>query len=320
MSHLVSIVIPVKNGREFLDEVLEKVINQETDFTYEVLVIDSGSTDGSLEIARNYDAVTVIEIPPATFNHGLTRNLGVEKSTGEFIAFITQDATPVDRFWLQNLVAPLREQPEVAGVFGKHLARPGCDPIVASDIENHFDQSIARERAFWRKDAGYEQNKNLYVFFSNNNSCIRRAVWEKIPFREVEMSEDQWWAQDMIEQGYVKCYEPTAMVYHSHSYSPMEWFHRQFDEYRAYSKLGLVQKNSKRSAIKAIVKLSLNDVKRIKLASDLSWPEKMYWAGRRAFCNLGTVSGQFVGVRHEQSMVKALQNLLSQQSQKINAK
>ncbi|MGL6337900.1 MAG: glycosyltransferase family 2 protein, partial [Waterburya sp.] len=106
MAYLASVVIPVKNGDEFLDEVLQQVLSQKTDFAYEVIVIDSGSTDRSLEIIKNYD-VNLIQIDAKKFNHGLTRNLGVQKSSGEFIAFVTQDATPVNDQWLQNLVMPL---------------------------------------------------------------------------------------------------------------------------------------------------------------------------------------------------------------------
>lgn len=319
MTYLASIVIPVKNGEEFLDEVLRQVMSQKTDFSYEVIVIDSGSVDTSLDIIKRYD-VALIQINPKEFNHGLTRNLGVEKSSGEFIAFITQDATPANDRWLQNLVAPLRENPEVAGVFGKHLARLNCDPIVDLNLQDHFDRSISLDRAFWRKDEGYEQQKNLYVFFSNNNSCIRRKIWEQIAFREVEMSEDQWWAQDILERGYVKCYEPTALVYHSHTYTPIEWFNRQFDEYRAYSKLGLVKKTSIKSAIKATISLSVGDVKRITQNSGLTVLKKIYWSTRRVLSNIGIVSGQFVGTRHNHRIVKASQNFFSEQSQKINKK
>lgn len=319
MAYLASVVIPVKNGDEFLDEVLQQVLSQKTDFAYEVIVIDSGSTDRSLEIIKNYD-VNLIQIDAKKFNHGLTRNLGVQKSSGEFIAFVTQDATPVNDQWLQNLVMPLKENSEVAGVFGKHLARPNCDPIVDINLQDHFDRGISRTRKFWRKDKDYEQQKNLYVFFSNNNSCIRRKIWEKIPFREVEMSEDQWWAQDILEHGYVKCYEPSALVYHSHTYTTWGWFKRQFDEYRAYSKLALVEKVSTKSAIKLIISRSINDVKRIVRASDLSNWHKIYWSIRRLSINIGIGLGQFLGVRHDLRFINAGQNFFSEQSQNIKKK
>lgn len=107
----VSVVIPVKNGAEYIDEVLQSVFSQTCNFDYEVIVIDSGSTDRSLEILKEYD-VKLIQIKPEKFNHGLTRNFGVENSQGKFIAFLTQDATPVNDRWLQNIVDPFLENPD----------------------------------------------------------------------------------------------------------------------------------------------------------------------------------------------------------------
>lgn len=319
MRPLVSVVIPVKNGQDFLHEVLEAIFSQKTDFSYEVIVIDSGSTDSSLDIIRRCDA-NLIQISPADFNHGLTRNLGVESSRGDFIAFVTQDATPANKSWLQSLVSPLREDESIAGVFGKHLAREDCDPIVAFNLQYHFDQAISLTRKCWVKDEQYEEDKNLYVFFSNNNSCIRRSVWEKIPFRDVEMSEDQWWAQDVLENGYVKCYEPAALVYHSHNYSAIEWFQRQFDEYRAYSKLRLVQKPSVAGSLKTFFKLFLGDAKRIIGNKSLSTKNKCYWTLQRFLVDAGMILGQFVGARHESRLAQGWQFFLSQQSRKINVK
>ena len=86
-----SVVIPVKNGARWLAEVLGAVAGEHPD---EVLVIDSGSADDSVAIARAAGA-TLLEIPAAEFGHGRTRNLALEHTSGELIAYITQDATPV---------------------------------------------------------------------------------------------------------------------------------------------------------------------------------------------------------------------------------
>jgi glycosyltransferase involved in cell wall biosynthesis len=314
MLNLVSVVIPVKNGGDYLDEVLASVMSQKTDFNYEVIIIDSGSRDTSLDIINKYD-VKLITIPAAEFNHGLTRNLGVEKSTGKFIAFLTQDATPVNNQWLQNLVAPLRQNPQIAGVFGKHLARKDCDPIVALNLENHF-KSYSLNRRCWKKDSSYNMDKSTYIFFSNNNSCIRRSVWEKIPFRKVDMAEDQWWAQDIIENGYIKCYEPNALVYHSHTYSAWEWLKRQFDEYSSYKKIGVVSKTSPLYYLKSFLILSLKDTYRLIKASQLSFQDKLYWIAQRILNNLGIVSGQFLGVNYTQIPQSLAKKIFSEQYRK----
>ncbi|MBC1278336.1 glycosyltransferase family 2 protein [Nostoc sp. UCD121] len=316
---LVSVVNPVKNGEEFLDEVLKSTLLQQTNFPYEVIVIDSGSRNDSLEIIKNHD-VRLIQIPPHKFNHGLTRNLGVQESQGQFIAFLTQDATPVNNVWLQNLVSPLIEDSQVAGVFGKHIARTNCDPIVAINLQNHFDLTISMGKKCWQKDEGFSNNKGLYVFFSNNNSCIRKTVWQQIPFREVEMSEDQLWAQDILENGYLKCYEPNAVVYHSHTYSPIEWFQRQFDEYRAYKKMELVENVSVQNFIKNFVFLSVDDINKIINLTNLSLKQKIYWAFQRTLNNLGITSGQFFGVRYNIIPNLINKKLMSQQSRNMESK
>ncbi|MET0817988.1 MAG: glycosyltransferase family A protein, partial [Solirubrobacteraceae bacterium] len=92
MSGGASVVIPVKDGARYLEEVLAAVLAQEPGI--EVLVIDSGSRDGSPAIARAAGA-ELLQIEPGSFGHGRTRNLGAERTSGELICFLTQDATPL---------------------------------------------------------------------------------------------------------------------------------------------------------------------------------------------------------------------------------
>ncbi|BAZ09909.1 glycosyl transferase family protein [Calothrix sp. NIES-4071] len=314
MSILVSVIIPTKNGEEFLDEVLQATLSQQTDFDYEVIVIDSGSKDNSLEIIKKYD-VKLIEIHPSEFNHGATRNFGIANSQGDFIAFLTQDATPANNQWLQNIVAPMREREEIAGVFGQHLPRKDCDPIVALNLKRHFD-SFSLHRTCWQKDEGYQEKQGVYIFFSNNNSCIRRSVWEKIPFQRVEMSEDQWWAKDIIENGYVKCYEPDALVYHSHTYTPLQWMKRQFDEYKAYKKIGVVEKLSIRSYMKIFAGLSYGDARQLLQMKELSYWSRAYWILQRTLNNLGIVVGQYYGANYNNIPSYVSRKFLSEQARK----
>ena len=110
-----SVVIPVKNGARHLGEVLAAVLAQEDGL--DVLVIDSGSDDGSPDIARAA-GVRVLEIAPEEFGHGRTRNLGAEHTEGELICFLTQDATPVEG-WLDAY----REAFEASSESASRMAR-----------------------------------------------------------------------------------------------------------------------------------------------------------------------------------------------------
>jgi len=113
MAGTVSVVVPVKDGARYLGEVLEAVGSQRIEADVEVLVVDSGSRDDSVRIARDRGA-RVIEIAPSSFGHGRTRNMAAAEAHGDRIAFLTQDATPADDGWLARLVEPLDATERVA--------------------------------------------------------------------------------------------------------------------------------------------------------------------------------------------------------------
>ena len=235
---LASVVLLTFNGKPYLREVLEAVGSQETTFHYEVLVIDSGSRDGTLEIVRSYP-VDLHEIPNSEFNHGETRNLGARLARGRFVAYLTQDATPADEHWLQYLIDAFELGPRVGAVYGSHLPRPNCDPITRRDMEEFFRmmgpverptiQYIKEGEEGWQE---YQENEGIIGFFSDVNSCLRKSVWKEVPYRPLDYAEDQALGRDMLRAGYWKVYEPRAAVLHSHSFPLLEYFRRQFDEYR----------------------------------------------------------------------------------------
>ena len=109
-----SVLIPVKNGGALFGLVLDAVLKQQAPWPFEVIVVDSGSSDTSVMQARQR-GVQVIEIPPTEFGHGRTRNLLASLSQGDFLVFITQDARPASDHWLQQLVQACDSAPDVAG-------------------------------------------------------------------------------------------------------------------------------------------------------------------------------------------------------------
>lgn len=239
--HHCAVVIPTKNAVHVLPKVLDKVLAQRVPWSYEVIVIDSGSKDGTVEYLRGLDRVRLVEIAPHEFGHGRTRNLGVQLADADFVAFLTHDAEPVNVGWLANLVAVAEQDALIAGVFGRHLAYETASPFTKSDLDDHFggfnlhplvvyrDLDIAR----YESDQGWRQ---LLHFYSDNNSLMRKSVWEEIPYPDVEFAEDQIWAKMIIEAGYRKAYAPDAMVFHSHDYGFSEQLRRAFDESRNFTK------------------------------------------------------------------------------------
>lgn len=226
----VSVVIPTYNPGELLLQLVDMLRKQRLPWEKEIVVIDSSSTDGTAVYCSAQPDILFIQIPKSEFNHGATRNRGIAHSSGEFIALLTQDAVPTDEFWLYNFIILLEHYPEAGGAFGKHYPWPSASPFVQRDLRRHFSQFDNGPLAVDKNtiiDGLDEIRLQQYLyFFSDNNSCLRRKVWEKIPYQEVEYGEDQLWARDILEAGYEKVYSPKSIVYHSHDYNYVENFQR----------------------------------------------------------------------------------------------
>ena len=223
---MISIVIPVKDGSADLERCLGAVGRQELDDEVEIVVVDSGSSDGSVEVARRHGA-RVHEIPPSEFGHGRTRNLGAQLAEGAILVFTSQDAHAADETWLARLVAPLVAAGESAlgGTYGRQLPHEDATPPERYFLDFLYGPEPRVQRLDSDGEPSFEQ-----TLFSNVNSAIPRAVWEEFPFADdLIMSEDQEWSRRVLRAGYELVYEPRAAVHHSHTYSVAGAFRRFFD-------------------------------------------------------------------------------------------
>jgi rhamnosyltransferase len=297
----VSIIIPTKNPGIVFKNVLLAVLSQDAPFKYEVLVIDSGSTDGTLEyIASIGDPrVRLHCIEPSSFGHGRTRNVGIAMTTGEYAVLITHDAMPADSSWLTAMVALADDEPQIAGVFGRHIAYPDADPLTARELELHFAgfdawpvvQLDDPER--YACDQGYRQ---MLHFFSDNNALVRRSVWELIPYPDVDFAEDQIWAQKIIEAGYKKAYARDAVVMHSHDYRLFERLQRSFDEAYAFRRLfGYVLCRGPRTLVRSWLALTRRDLAFARAAG--LWRSHTITILRAPLDNFMRLLGHYLGSR-----------------------
>jgi len=295
----VTIVIPTKNGGELLDKVLTKIFEQKTQYKYEVICVDSGSTDATVDTIKKYSC-SLYEIPPQEFGHGKTRNYGASKGTGEFIVFLTQDALPVNENWLEQLISAMTLDEDVVGGFGRHLPYPGCNVLDDRDINLHFKGFGETNTVSWIADKKrYEEDeayRHFLAFFSDNNSCLRRSVWEKYPYPDVNFSEDQIWMKKMIELGYKRVYAPDAVVYHSHNYPLRTYFKRYYDEYKGVYQIHQYRMfKSIPRMVYGILRITKGDVayiwgKSSKVENKLYWT--YYAAVRNSFrCIAGYIAG-----------------------------
>ena len=230
----VSILLVTKNGARYLAEVLDGIGRQRGCFQLEeILAVDSGSRDGSVEILRKAGA-RVMTIPAAAFGHGKTRNLVASQACGDYLVFLTQDATPATADWLENLLAPLVADPLVVGAYSRHTPRPSCHPMEWRRIVQEELTGMPDSRVNSRVDnPDYDRTPLFFSFFANTSSVIRHATWRDVPWPEVEFGEDHLWAKQVLEAGYKTAYCADSVVYHSHSYGPWANFRRHFDHFAA---------------------------------------------------------------------------------------
>lgn len=220
-----SIILLTRDAGPLFAEVLAALFACDGIEHAEVLVIDSGSRDGTAERAAARPGVALHAIAPQEFGHGRTRNLGARLARAPVLVFLVQDAVPAGRDFLARLTAPLAD-PAVAAVYARQVARAEADPVERAFLETVYPEAPAVRSA----SPGAARLGIQDLFFSNVASAIRRAVWEAIPFDEaLIMSEDQQWAKAALRAGWRIVYEPAAVVRHSHGYSLARLFQRNFD-------------------------------------------------------------------------------------------
>jgi GT2 family glycosyltransferase len=230
-----TVAIPTRDGGERLVRVLEALARQSV--RHELLVCDSGSSDGSVRAARVHGA-RVLEIAPARFSHGGTRNLLMREADGARVAFLTQDAEPADERWLERLLGGLELADDVGIAFGPYRPRPEASAAVRLELDRWFASLAPDGRPQLERLAPHERGLPVVEligrrgFFTDANACVARSAWEAAPFREVAYAEDRVLAIDMLRAGYAKAFVPDAAVLHSHEYTTAQELRRCFDEWR----------------------------------------------------------------------------------------
>jgi rhamnosyltransferase len=218
-----SIVIPTLNAGPLFVRSLDAIRLQKTDFEFEVLVVDSGSNDGTVEVAERYGA-SVHRIHKSEFGHGETRNLGTSLTGGEYVVLTVQDAVPFDRNWLAAMVENLERDEEVVGVYGRQIPHLHAGPLTRATINGQASASPERAEKYLDADSRLDElpprRRRRLCAFDNVSSCIRRSVWEDIPFEKTKFGEDLRWGKRVMEAGYKLVYEPRSAVFHSHERGP----------------------------------------------------------------------------------------------------
>jgi rhamnosyltransferase len=270
---LFSVVIPVKNGDVWLERLLDGLMRQTLFPRSEILVIDSGSTDRSLEIIGRYP-VRLIRIQPEEFNHGLTRNLGVREAKGEYVVMTVQDAVPESEHWLGRLLEGFTDE-RVVAVCGRQVVPHERDknPVLwFRPISPHRTWYCHYDNPedFLRLSPGEQQE---IVAWDNVTAAYRRAVLLEHPFPFVDFAEDISWARMMLLKGFTLGHVSGAITYHYHHHLPKFILPRYFSVFYYEYKLFGLRPKLRHSVLRDVLVAGKILIKE----SKLTWAERVKW-------------------------------------------
>ena len=228
MSLLVTVAIPTLNAGQDLPRLLRAL--KEQSVSYELLVIDSSSSDDTAKLARSSGA-TVISIVRQDFDHGASRNLAVQNAKGDFIVFLTQDAIPANEHALENLIKPFSDA-RVAAAYGRQLPDHGAT-LYAEHLRLFKYPAEARVKGL--KDRGTYGIET--PFLSDSFSAYRKDALQRIgSFKSgIIFAEDVHAGARLILAGHMIAYVADATVYHSHNHTLLDELKRYFDTAMFYT-------------------------------------------------------------------------------------
>jgi len=221
---MISIIIPTYNASKQISRLLEVLINQ-TIKDFEIIVIDSSSTDSTSNIARSF-GTNVISILKKEFDHGGTRTLAGKMAKGEYLVYLSQDALPFNKFSIEKLVIPLYQNLEISATYGRQISRNNSSTFAKFlRIQNYPENSIIKELSD-KEIFGFKT-----IFFSDAFAAYRKSVLEKLGWFKEKLifGEDTYMCAKMMLSGYKISYVSDAKVFHSHDYSLSDEFKRYFD-------------------------------------------------------------------------------------------
>jgi glycosyltransferase involved in cell wall biosynthesis len=214
-----SIIIRAFNEEAHIGRLLEGIAKQ-AEQDVEVILVDSGSTDATVGIARRYP-VKVVSITPKSFTFGYALNQGIAASSGEFIVIASAHVYPVFPDWLERMLAPFSD-PKIALTYGKQRS-----------------VSYFSEKQIWEQWFPDESNpRQEHPFCNNANAAIRRRLWEQQPYDEALTGlEDLAWAEWAIRQEYLLAYVAEAEIIHIHSETKRKVYRRYNREAIAFKRI-----------------------------------------------------------------------------------
>ena len=221
----VDVIIPVYHpGKEF--SVLLERLTEQTVVIHRIIAMNTEENYWNKELEQKYPLLEVHHLKKSEFDHGGTRAWAAELSDAEIMVFMTQDAVPADRNLIENLVKALEKEKMIAAAYARQLPNEMC-----SFVERYTRSFNYPEKSYVRT----QRDLSLYgiktFFCSNVCAAYKKEIYQKLGgfVRKAIFNEDMIYAGRLIQEGYAVAYAADAKVIHSHNYSCMQQFHRNFD-------------------------------------------------------------------------------------------
>ncbi len=215
---VISVIIPVKNGAATLERCLLSIRKQTVD-QIEIIVLDSASTDDSKLLAKNFNTI-IVDISPVEFDHGLTRNHGIQLASADLVYLTVQDAWIPDTQMLEKMAKHF-EDPEVMAVTGHQAVAHEKDknPLMWYHSYSEPEVSVRQIKDIEAFKALPQTEQQKLVAWDNVVAMYRRQALIELPFVQTEMSEDWMWSYQALLKGWKLLRDPSLIVYHYHHHT-----------------------------------------------------------------------------------------------------
>lgn len=213
-----SVIIITKNQKSFLQKSLPILLNQNFKAPYEILVVDSGSIDGSIKYLQSLP-VKLIKVRLEAFNYAKVFNIAAQKAKGEYLVRLSGDAIPIGKNWLTEMIKPFKD-PKVGATYGIYTIT-GAKGYGYPDYwpAERFPKKLTK---YSIEPTPFMTQKNNEKVYNLAGACcaIRRKIWQKRPFNEkLQAGEDAEYAWFLHLVGWDIVCNPKAKVIHEHRLS-----------------------------------------------------------------------------------------------------
>ena len=219
------VIIPSYHPGEEFGRLLERLNAQKYPIN-KIIIMNTEEKFWKKEWENKYPLVEVHHLSKEEFDHGATRRKGAELSDAEILVFMTQDALPADRNLIGNLVSALQNNENAGAAYARQLPKEDC-----RFLEKYTRSFNYPEKSCVKTEKDVETRGIKTYFCSNVCAAYDHSVYEKVggfPEKAI-FNEDMIYAGWMAKKGYAIVYAADARVYHSHNYTCMQQFHRNFD-------------------------------------------------------------------------------------------